>query len=263
VTGVSVRATRLHTFDTCRIFLIFRVSEEVTVCIASSANSMYGSCHEALAAAPTAAVPASWLNLATFGWYRDLRKLIYAKLDRFDRALVVAAHLSNQPVKLNEEFAADCARRGHLALLQWARGLGCPWEKQTCEMAAAGGHLAVLRWALEQGCPCDEVTCRWAAKCGHLPILELAREHGCPWDTMACAMAAFGGHLSVLQWMRVHGCPWDEWTCRMAAEGGHLSVLQWVREYGCPWDASTCASAQLHGHVAVLKWARDNDCPEI
>ena len=40
-----------------------------------------------------------------------------------------------------------------LAVLQWARAEGCPWDKKTCSYAAESGHLAVLRWAQAQGCP--------------------------------------------------------------------------------------------------------------
>jgi hypothetical protein len=56
------------------------------------------------------AVAPSWLNLAQLGLYRDLRKLVYSKLEPFDRALVRAAHLS-KPVMLDESFAAVCQAR--------------------------------------------------------------------------------------------------------------------------------------------------------
>jgi hypothetical protein len=38
-------------------------------------------------------VALSWMNLAQFGLYRDLRKLMYRKLTPFDCVLVEAAHL--------------------------------------------------------------------------------------------------------------------------------------------------------------------------
>ena len=72
--------------------------------------------------------PPSWLNLGVHGLYRDVRKLIYKKLDAFDRALVEQAHIINREVKLNTVFAAECVFRGHLGLLQWAREKGCPWD---------------------------------------------------------------------------------------------------------------------------------------
>ncbi len=67
----------------------------------------------------------TWLNLKAFGIYRDVRKLIYMRLDPFDFAMVEAAHFSQREVKLrevklDEKFASNCAARGYLTLLQWA-----------------------------------------------------------------------------------------------------------------------------------------------
>jgi hypothetical protein len=42
--------------------------------------------------------------------------------------------------------------RGHLAVLQWLRANGCPWDENTCSQAAWVGHLAVLQWARANGC---------------------------------------------------------------------------------------------------------------
>jgi hypothetical protein len=102
-----------------------------------------------------------------------------------------------------EDWSKQFAVKGWLALLQWARSNGCPWDEQACASAARRGHLGVLQWA---------------------------RANGCPWDEWTCADAAEGGHLAVLQWARTNGCLWDEWTCAEAAEGGHLAVLQWARQ---------------------------------
>ena len=56
-------------------------------------------------------VPPSWLNLAANGLYRDLRKLIYKKLDKFDRKLVEEAHMSSRKVTLDIWFVAVCRAR--------------------------------------------------------------------------------------------------------------------------------------------------------
>jgi len=49
-----------------------------------------------------------------------------------------------------------CAEGGHLAVLQWARAQGHPWNERTCERAADNGHLEVLQWARTHGCPWDK-----------------------------------------------------------------------------------------------------------
>ena len=53
---------------------------------------------------------------------------------------------------------------GSVERLAWAKANGCPWEKRTCELiAAGGGHLEVMRWARKHHCPWDEDTCSGAA----------------------------------------------------------------------------------------------------
>jgi hypothetical protein len=64
------------------------------------------------------------------------------------------------------------AEGGHLAVLQWLRANGCPWDAFTCSVAAAGGHLAVLQWAHTNGCPWDADTCSYAGEGGHLAVLQ-------------------------------------------------------------------------------------------
>ena len=51
-----------------------------------------------------------------------------------------------------------------------------PWEDAannlgTCPSAAEGGHLALLQFARGDGCPWDETTCHKAAQHGHLRVL--------------------------------------------------------------------------------------------
>ena len=60
------------------------------------------------------------------------------------------------------------------------RAKDCPWNRDTCIVAAKAGHLEVLQWLRENGCPWDEMTCEYAAKEGHLEVLQWARANGCP-----------------------------------------------------------------------------------
>ena len=43
--------------------------------------------------------------------------------------------------------------RGHLELVQWLRGEGCPWDWWTCSEAVYFGRVEMLRWVRENGCP--------------------------------------------------------------------------------------------------------------
>lgn len=120
--------------------------------------------------------------------------------------------------------ADDCAARGRLDQLQWARSHGCPWDTKTCMNAALGGHLRVLQWACANGCSWNENTCCDAARHGHMHVLTWERANGCPWDENTCYVAAMNGHVHVLQWARAHGCPWDEDTCLHAVQHGRAPM---------------------------------------
>jgi ubiquitin len=131
---------------------------------------------------------------------------------------------------------------------------GCPWDAGTCSGASKKGHLAVLQWARANGCPWSVWACAYAGEGGHLEVLQWALTNRCSWDKYTCAYAAKGGHLEILQWARANKCPWDA-TCAYAAKEGHLEILQWAHSNGCLWDESACARAAERGHLEVLQWA--------
>jgi hypothetical protein len=45
------------------------------------------------------------------------------------------------------------ARIGNLAVLKWLHSAGCPWDKETCNVAAKKGNLEMLQWVIDHGCP--------------------------------------------------------------------------------------------------------------
>ncbi len=53
-------------------------------------------------------------------------------------------------------------------MLKWARANGCPWNQETCALAAKYGYLEVLKWARENGCPWDEHTRQLARSKGYV-----------------------------------------------------------------------------------------------
>ena len=58
--------------------------------------------------------------------------------------------------RFRNDLCSYSSEGGHLAVLQWARAHGRPWNKRTCARAAENGHLDVLQWARARGCPWDE-----------------------------------------------------------------------------------------------------------
>jgi hypothetical protein len=208
----------------------------------------------------------SLLNLTQMLPVKDLRKLFYAKLEYWDRALVELAscgHANPLRVFRNTNFQRWCARRGHIALLKCIEP---HIEKcsDLCDAAACGGKLHVLTWLADVGCPIGYPPFASAASSGNVQVLEWLRDsrlasHGdfelIVEDISVCVAAAKFGHLPAIQWLGRHGFRWDARTCYAAAEYGHLHVLQWLAENGCPMRLSMAAThAVRNGHLHVLQW---------
>ena len=59
---------------------------------------------------------------------------------------------------MDEEMMRAAAQSGNLKLVQWLRGEGCPWHRDTCFSSVMARNVEVLRWARANGCPWDSQT---------------------------------------------------------------------------------------------------------
>ena len=109
------------------------------------------------------------------------------------------------------DAAASAARVAEVMGSAMEEPLREMFRNNLCAYAAEGGHLAVLQWARSEGRPWDERTCAKAAMTGHLDILQWARANECPWNGKTCAAALMNGQSAVFLWARDNGCPRDEW----------------------------------------------------
>jgi hypothetical protein len=90
------------------------------------------------------------------------------------------------------------------AHLAWARENDCPWNAQTCAIAAADGHLNTLAWARESGGPWDEETFQYAvAGADRREMLVHLYRGNCPRDSTVCERAASNGFHRSQRW--AHG----------------------------------------------------------
>ena len=81
---------------------------------------------------------------------------------------------------------AQAVKEGNLAEVQQLHAAGCPWDENTCTIAACYGQLELLQWMRANDCPWDEHTCWSAARNGYLDMLQWARVNGCPWSKARC-----------------------------------------------------------------------------
>ena len=109
------------------------------------------------------------------------------------------------------DAAASAARVAEVMGSAMEEPLKEKFRNNLCAYAAEGGHLAVLQWARSEGRPWDERTCAKAAMTGHLDILQWARANECPWNGKTCAAALINGQNAVFLWARDNGCPRDKW----------------------------------------------------
>ena len=134
---------------------------------------------------------------------KDIRKLIYAKLDKYDIKLILKAHGSKEPIL--DGISWHCAKNGHLELLKWARDNNCPYDVWVCAGAAMNGHLEVLKYLHENGYEWDAWACTRAAKNGHLEILKYLHANGCLWDKSECVLLATqNDHQHIIDWLNAN-----------------------------------------------------------
>jgi hypothetical protein len=106
--------------------------------------------------------------------------------------------------------------------------------------------VALVNWAREEGVPWDKRLFAIAARNGSPEVLVYLRANGCPWNASACKAAASGGRLANLRLLRANGCPWDRQACEAAAQNGHLEVLEFLHANGCrsDWKRGQCSSPE-------------------
>lgn len=77
---------------------------------------------------------------------------------------------------------------GNFDCVQWLDENDCPWNKDSCDFAAAaaGGHIEILEWLHENECPWDEYACDAAEENGHSDIVEWFHKVWLRKDTYPC-----------------------------------------------------------------------------
>ncbi|AJF97932.1 ankyrin repeat protein [Pandoravirus inopinatum] len=218
--------------------------------------------------------------------------------------LHVLRHLCDQgllaPPPRGTELISAAAAGGHIACIEFARGIGFLWDENACTWAARNGHLACLRYLYESGCPWDERASEAAAgydpgqnpyspSKGHIDCLRYLHEHGCPWAEGTCEIAAQRGAVACLVYALDHDCPrdesdlgvaavyssevaildalqdrghrWDACATATAAEYGRWDLIEILRAYGCPWDDRVCTDLASMGDLDLLQRARADGCP--
>ena len=213
------------------------------------------------------------VSLALISWARAMgmtwmgKKVMTAAAAAGDLSVVVYAGEMHAPQDETAVYAA--CRHGHLDVVDWLVGSGCPWQEKNehdqphvggkaCQAAAKGGHLHVLQFLRSQ-----HMNAKWnrntpmgAAEHGHLEVLRWAIENHCPVDAYTYHDAAMYGHVHILEYLHTTHVPYDAFAANMAAAQGHLHVLEWFEEHGYVlWQDRILKHAARENQIKVLEWA--------
>ena len=147
---------------------------------------------------------------------------------RLPLSLIMSSKLEDyfEPVLLSSRFKKilcdECARRGELDSLKWARSKGCEWtqpvsDAECMEVLKRTGLYSRTPFISKQLIRSD---CIFFAGDGMM-------KRG------TCFVAAQAGHLHIIQWARENGCEWYDETCKAAVESGHWDIARWCIDNGC------------------------------
>ena len=191
----------------------------------------------------------------------------------------------------SEHVYTNAAKKGHLALLQWAKanaGNNYPWPVSKMFPAAANcDNVELYQWLFDQQFPFEEETSFInALKKGHFKLIKFARSHGSIFwnDEFYFSLlegAATLGDLETMKWAIAENTgttgtaanhaieanhPIESSSdffvpvIEAAASGGHIHILEYLRPTNNMevFYAKVTGVAARHGHVAILEWASAN-----
>lgn len=205
------------------------------------------------------------LNLNLFLPIRDLRKMIWKKLTKFDMKMIWIAHGTKKYSFSAKEFAVSCAKHGYVNLLKSTLLQTQNTEMlNTCLCAALKkGQINVVEYFMKQNYrklvrPFDF---HFAACKGHVKILELLKNHGHKWIKETCWYIS--KNPETLKWAIKNGCEWDTATFHWGIQRGHLESLKWAIDNECPTPDGPeyCKSALYKTKYEVFKWLTQQGFP--
>jgi len=230
----------------------------------------------------------SWLNLHVHGIPRDVRKIIYGKLEPVDRMMVEIAHTPVYAFLFCDPafglvVSVYCAKHGYETLLRWWISIGGDVSWKAMNLAAGYGRVEIMEmirvayiWPDEGAGTIDielhhqiingpfEAAYNAATLRGHLNVIEhLYKTVVTSRATLRYVecLAAREGHLHILKWLHTKTQICYQTLIR-ATECGHLNVIVWlitVVKLDPTQDIWEIASNSEHIHI--LKWLFENNHP--
>jgi hypothetical protein len=155
-------------------------------------------------------------------------------------------------VQYNASLIQRAAANNQLAVIQYLRAEGCPWDTSACTAAAGYGSMYNTN-----------------AQSDRCETLQWLHENGCPWNIADVhEKAAQNGNISVLAYVIKQGFVPDiaelTQTLNIAGVCNNLAAAKWLRQQGAEWPSALKNQIQ-HNLLRpwwgdTLDWARTEGC---
>lgn len=150
------------------------------------------------------------LNLGDWIPQKDVRKIIWNKLNRLDKLMVWSAHGVHTYMKRDlNPYVRECVQHGYLDLTLFFLTEKKHAVKHFILDGAYYGHLHMIEWILVN-----------FPEEFHSHSIDISRN------------AASGGHVKILEFVEKQGKPLCKYLCSIAARSNHTNVIKWGIERG-------------------------------
>ena len=85
--------------------------------------------------------------------WRQVRAMVYRKLNKYDLIIYKKAHFPKYRPKLTLGFSKYCAENNYIDLIHWSRRIGLRWNPECEDIAAFNGSTQVVQWILQKNRP--------------------------------------------------------------------------------------------------------------
>ncbi len=177
----------------------------------------------------------SWLNLHTFLPYRDVRRLVYSYLDKYDKEVVEIAH--GVRVTVTRQTIAQFIDRGYVGLVKLLYDryfVSYPKRSFVAKCLAESFNAELVSWFLEKApdhmCKEGKVIIEEAVLGRHDALVkQMCLEHGLHELTDMYGFLAKTNNLSLAKWFRWKFPTYGIWV-ENCLRDGDLQFMQWLED---------------------------------
>ena len=158
----------------------------------------------------------------------------YALMSNYN-AFKKIKYLDSLNAKRGENVCERAASLGRVSMLEYLHKTGSPLSKNVCT-ASARSSLECLKYAHENNCPWDEETCAVAAYYGRIIALKYAHKNGCDLGPMSFETSIILGKLNSMRYIYEHvpNIQLTESMMMLAIVNDRSECMKYLFENGCP-----------------------------